>query len=38
MDLPCRRPTGRPETGSKDVVLEDVRLVCVRGEDAEDRG
>ena len=35
MELPGRRPRGRPKRRSMDVVKENMKLVCVRAEDAE---
>ena len=38
MELPGRRPRGRPKRRSMDVVIEDMTLVGVREEEAEERG
>ena len=37
MELPGRRPRGRPTRRFLDVVKEDVKLLGVREEDADDR-
>ncbi|KAA5580537.1 hypothetical protein F3G14_18690 [Acinetobacter baumannii] len=37
LDLPGRRPRGRPKTRWRDVVLKDKRECKVAGEDVEDR-
>ena len=37
LELPARRPRGRPKRRLMDVVKEDIKSVGVRGEDAEDR-
>ena len=36
LELPGRRPRGRPEREFMDVVKEDTKLIGVREEDAED--
>ena len=36
-ELPGRRPRGRPRRRFMDVVKEDMKVVGVREEDAEDR-
>ena len=37
LELPGRRPGGRPKKRFMDVVKKDMKLVVVRKEDAEDR-
>ena len=37
LELPGRRPRGRPKKRFMDVVKEDMKVVGVRKEDAEDR-
>ncbi|KAF7669317.1 hypothetical protein LDENG_00206530, partial [Lucifuga dentata] len=37
LELPGRRPRGRPKRKFMDVVKEDMKLVGVREEEAEDR-
>ena len=37
LELPGRRPRGRPKRRFMDVVKEDMKLVGVRDEDEEDR-
>ena len=37
LELPDRRPRGRPKRGFMVVVKEDMKLVGTREEDAEDR-
>ncbi|KAF7653604.1 hypothetical protein LDENG_00081120, partial [Lucifuga dentata] len=37
LELPGRRPRGRPKRRFMDVVKEDMKLVGVREEEAEDR-
>ena len=37
LELPGRRPRGRPKRRFMDVVKEDMKVVAVREEEAEDR-
>ena len=38
LELLGKRLRGRPKSKCMDVVKEDMKLVCVREDDAEDRG